>query len=259
MTIEQRGSKPAAAGSSTVVKGVEMLRTVADFPHGGTAAQLAEASGHPFSTAYRLLNTLVDTGFVEFDQRSKTYVLGLPVFELGQRVAHARGYSTSASPALQNLTARTHESSILAVIDGTETLTVHAVDGPQFRTTTNPGDRGPLNTSAMGKALLAWQDAERRAWLLDHMEFARRTPRSITDPAALTAQLDQARERGWCEQSEEQDTGMNAIAVPVLRPDGAAIAALAVAAPVFRADMAALREFLPEMRQAAERLGSVLP
>jgi len=245
--------------SSTVLKALELLRTVGEFPHGATAAQIATASGHPFSTAYRLLGTLVETGFASYEPASKTYALGLEVFTLGQRVAHARGFGGTAAPVLEELTALTQESSVLAVLDGTRTLTVHTVDGPQFRNTTDPGDHGPLNTSAIGKALLAWQPPERRAELLAATELAHLTAHSVTDPEELAAQLDASVARGWVEQHEEQDIGMSAVGVPVLRPDGTLLASLALAAPVYRADIAALREHVPALRKAADRLGVLLP
>lgn len=249
----------ASRGSSTIGKGLALLRTVGEFPHGGTAAEIGARAGHPFSTTYRLLGALVDAEFVEYHPGTKRYSLGLPVFELGQRVGHARGFGATAQPILEALTASTHESSVLAVLDGTSSLTVQTVDGPDFRTTTDPGDRGTLHTSAVGQALLAWLPEEEQTRLVETIDLVRKTPRSITERETLYASLRDSRERGWTEQSEEHDIGMNAIGAPVLRRDGTLVAALAIAAPVFRADLAALRAHAPELLRAAGRLGGLLP
>lgn len=253
------GRGAAGRGSSTIAKGLALLRTVGEFPHGGTAAEIGARAGHPFSTTYRLLGALVDAEFVEYSPGTRKYSLGLPVFELGQRVGHARGFIGTAQPVLEALTAATHESSVLAVLDGTHSLTVHTVDGPDFRTTTDPGDRGTLHTSAVGQALLAWLPEEEQARLVEAIELVPRTPHSITDRETLLAALRASRERGWTEQSEENDIGMNALGAPVLRRDGTVIAALAIAAPVFRADLDALRQHVPELLRAAGRLGGLLP
>ena len=175
---EENAAKSAAPsrGSGTIAKGLAMLATVGEFPHGATAAEVAARSGHPFSTAYRLLGSLVDAGFVEYDARTKTYALGLAVFELGQRVGNARGFTGTAAPVLEELTARTGESSVLAVLDGVETLTVHTIDGPQYRQTTDPGDRGPLHSSAIGKVLLAWMPTDERDELLERLPLPASRP-----------------------------------------------------------------------------------
>ena len=246
-------------GPGTVNKALGMLTLVGQHPRGATAGQLAEVAGYPFSTAYRLLNSLVEAGFVDYDPQDKRYRLGLRIFQLAQKVSSARGFSGTAMPILHGLTELTHESSILAVLDGDQYLTVHKVDGPQFRTTTDPGDNGDLHTSAMGKALLAFSDPPVRERLLESIELVPRTQHSITDREVLRAQVEQIRERGWADQREEHDIGMAAIAVPVLAASGRLIASVALAAPLFRNDPEGLRAHLPELRRAADELSAALP
>lgn len=246
-------------GSGTVGKALVMLEALGERPDGVTAAEAVELCGFPFSTAYRLLGTLVDAGFATFDAGDKRYRLGLRVFQLGQQVAHARGFDGVAMPALRRLTEATMESSLLAVLDGDQFLTVNKVDGPQFRTTTDPGDRGPLTSSALGQVLLAFADDDVRSALLETVPLTRRTPRSLGGRDELRARIEQVRRQGHADQSEEHDLGMSALAVPVLAPSGRLIAALAVAGPIFRTDVTALATHLPAMRQAATELAALLP
>ena len=246
-------------GSGTIGKGLEVLRLLGDFPHGATAAEVATASGHPFSTAYRVLGALLENGFVELDRATKRYSLGLAVFELGQRVAQARGFAGVVQPAMEALTAATQETSLLAVLDGSETVTVHTVDGPGYRTTTDPGDRGPLHTSAIGKMLIAGLPKPEREATIAGLDLSQRTPHSLTDRADLQRQIEAAAAAGWVYQDQEHDLGMNAMAVPVRGADGSVIAAIALAAPVVRADRAALLEHLPRLLETATKLGLLLP
>ena len=46
-----------SAGSSTLIKGLGLLRLLSQYPQGAPAAVFAKESGMPFSTVYRLLNT----------------------------------------------------------------------------------------------------------------------------------------------------------------------------------------------------------
>lgn len=241
-------------GSGTVGKALGLLTLLGEHPDGLAAGKVAEASGLPFSTAYRLLNTLVGAGYVVYEEGPKCYRLGLRIFQLGQKVAHARGFEGTAGPVLRRLTEATGESSILAVLDGARTLTISKCDGPQYRITTDPGDHGPLSTSAIGKVFLAFQPG-----LSTSADLAVRTPHSITDRGALEAELAVARESGWVAQQEENDTGMAAIGVPVWSGPGRLVASIALAAPLFRKDRDGLLGHLDELRAAASELGPQLP
>lgn len=243
----------------TIGKGLQVLRALGVFPHGATAAQVVEATGRPFSTTYRILGALVDSGFVSFDPDTKRYAVGLPVFELAATVAHARGVAGTALPVLRRLMETTGESVLLMVRDGTETLTLHKVDGPAFRTTTDPGDRGPLHSSAAGKALLAALPPAERERLVRQLPLTARTPHTVTDPARLLAQLEHVAEQGWAMQSEEHDVGMRALAVVLPQPGRPPSLALALAAPVFGPDPATLETHVPVLRQAAHALALQLP
>ncbi|MDN6135277.1 MAG: helix-turn-helix domain-containing protein, partial [Brevibacterium sp.] len=134
-----------------MTKAFDMLELLGGHAEGISAARASELSGHPFSTAYRLLGGLVESGYADFDASTKAYTLGLEVFRLSQKVAHRRGFAGSSKDLLQALTKTTGESSILSIRRDNASLTVLTVDGPQFRTTTDPGDESPLHTSALGQ------------------------------------------------------------------------------------------------------------
>lgn len=244
-------------GSNSVTKAFDMLELLGDHPEGISAARASELTGHPFSTAYRLLGGLVESGYADFEPSTKAYTLGIEVFRLSQKVAHHRGFAGSSKDLLQALTRSTGESSILSIRRANASLTVLTVDGPQFRTTTDPGDDSPLHTSSLGQALLAFDPNSDRT--IDELGLEPRTPHSITDPAALRAKLEQIRELGWAGQSEENDAGMNALAVPVFDLDGRLLAALALAAPVFRRSLDELIELVPQLTETAAAIAARMP
>jgi DNA-binding IclR family transcriptional regulator len=75
--------------------------------------------------------------------------------------------------------------------------------------------------------------AEGRAELLA-APLEERTPRTVTDPAALQTQLDEVLRRGYAQTVEELEEGLNAVAAPVRQADGEVVAALSVSGPAFR-------------------------
>jgi len=115
----------------------------------------------------------------------------------------------------------------------------------------------PLHCTAEGKALLAFGLAEAAPVL------AARTPATLVDPAALAADLAQARARGFAIDDEECEAGMRSIAAPVFDESGAAIAAVGIAGPAQRLSLPVLEGFAPDLLEAAEaisqRLGGRMP
>jgi len=247
-----------SSGSSTLAKGLDLLRLMGRYPSGAPAAIFAKDSGLPFSTAYRLLNSLVANGFAEFDAATKQYRLGLAIFELSSKVASARGYDGTVLPVLQRLSAATNESCLFAVRDGLDTVTVHTVDGPEFRQTTDPGDRLPLHVSSMGKAILAGLSEDEADEVIEQLTFEPRTERTVSSAAVLSDQIAEGRNVGYVYQAEEVDLGMNAIGAPVVDPNGKVLGAIAIAAPLFRATKTDLIKHRDALDAAAYQLAIAL-
>jgi DNA-binding IclR family transcriptional regulator len=62
----------------------------------------------------------------------------------------------------------------------------------------------------------------------------RLTPDTITDRAALSAELDTVRACGYATAVGELEPGLVAVAAPVLDADGRAVAAISISGPEFR-------------------------
>lgn len=247
-----------SAGSSTLVKGLDVLRMMGNYPTGAPAAVFAKDSGLPFSTAYRLLNALVSSGFAEFDPQTKHYRVGLSVVELSLKAVAARGYDGTILPVLQQLSEETNESCLFAVRDGLESVTIHTVDGPEFRQTTDPGDRLPLHVSSMGKAILAGLPVEQADQLMTELTFEPHTDHTVADVQALRQQVEAGRGNGYVYQSEEVDLGMHAMGIPVIGSDRTVLGAIAIAAPLFRATKAELTAHHGALTAAARQLAALL-
>ena len=126
------------------------------------------------------------------------------------------------------------------------------VDGPRLLGLTNWVGRAiELHASAAGKLVLAeLSGAALDAWI--RRERPRRlTDRTIVGRAALHAEIDRVRQRGWAELDGESEIGLSSIAVAVRAADGSLGAILGYSGPSERLDRAALLE--PLLR-AADRL-----
>ncbi len=261
MASKQAPATPAGnPGSDMVGKALRLLCLLSEHPHGVGLSHLAQAAGYPVSTTHRLLKSLQREGFATSDGDSRRYGLGLRLFELGQRVSHGRGFAGVALPVMQRVTVETREPTLMSVLDGREQLYVHCVEGSQqVQIKGEPGNRGPLHCTAMGKCLVAFQSAEGSGRLVADLDLPGLTPNTITSRTAFAEEIARVRRRGYALSDEEHELGIRAVGVPVIGVDGVAVAALSAAAPGYRMTIEGLRRFVPALQDAARELAALLP
>ncbi|GAA2114898.1 DNA-binding transcriptional repressor XynR [Kitasatospora saccharophila] len=246
------GTLPAPpSGAQAVHRALGLLNCFHDNGPDLSASELARRTGLSVSTAHRLARTLVATGFLDQDERTARYRLGPAVAELGQLTFHQRGLHL-AGPELDRLAARTGATADLAIRSGP-----HAVIlvGGSVLPSTGLGLRRPLHSTALGKVLLAWPSPADPP--LDGPLDAY-TPHTLTDPAALDAELARTRERGYALNDGESAPGVRTLAVPVLDRTPSARFALAVRATPARLPDEELPRALVHARACAAALTVLL-
>ncbi|WP_114453540.1 IclR family transcriptional regulator [Halopolyspora algeriensis] len=242
-----------------VGKALRLLTLLGEAPGGMTLSELARRAGYPVSTTHRLLASIAREEFAVLDD-DRRWSLGLRMFELGQRVLHAKGFAGVATPVLQRLTRQTGEPSLMSVLEGHQQLYVHYVEGTQqVQITGEPGKRGPLHCTSMGKCLIAFAPEQHREELLTELDLPAMGPNTITDRQRFRTEIEQVRAQGYAVSDEEHEAGILAIGVPVLDPGGTAAAALSAAAPAFRSSIEQMHAYLPPLHQAAKELAIGLP
>lgn len=256
------GATPPAKVPSgdMVAKALSLLDLLGEYPHGATLSDLSARSGFPLSTTHRLLASLARGGFASMADSDRRYHLGLRVFALGQQVAGARGFAGTVLPQMEWLSAQTQEAVLMSVLDGDSQLYVHYVPGPQqVGVIGERGRHGPLHCTAMGKVLVAFAPAEQSTRLVESVDLRPLGPRTITDRAAFRTEVETVRATGFAIADEEHELGIRAIGIPIVDIGDRLRAAISVAAPAYRCDVAQLKKFLPAMRTAADTIRTLLP
>ncbi len=125
------------------------------------------------------------------------------------------------------------------------------------------GARLPAHATSTGRVLLAaLPPAAFEAWMRGEggsdggvRVLPRLTPRTVVEPDAFRAVIEQVRRDDWCVASEEHELGIHALAVPVRNMQGRTVAALnVVASPERLEPAAARRDLLPLLLDAAREL-----
>ncbi len=235
-------------------RGLSLLETLARSPRLALTA-LAQETGLPASTAYRLLETMRRRGFVQYVPEAGVYQLGVRAFEVGNAFVQTLGLHEAALPAMRRLVEEVNETVNLAVRDGTEAVYVGQVEGQHLvRMFTQIGTRAPLYCTGVGKALLAWADPADVAALFRDGPLQAYTPRTITDPERLAAELDRVRAAGFALDDEERELGVRCIAAPIRGRAGQVVAALSLSAPASRLSDARVAELAPRVMATARAI-----
>jgi DNA-binding IclR family transcriptional regulator len=209
---------------------MELLGELEHQEDGLTIRALTQALSTPRTTIYRILNTLQRHDMVWRDE-SGAYHLGRRLLALAAQVAaRASDIDLAAigQPFLDRLAAELGEGIKLSVIDGQGVLVLAASQGRrEYALSVVPGQRMPVHAGAASKLLLAHLPPEELEYWLSKPLTAY-TPKTITDPKRLRAELGRIRRLGWATDRGENAPSILAFAAPVLSKGGKLEAALSV-------------------------------
>ena len=214
-------------GRSVISKVVAVLDAFTPGSPELSLRELAERTGLPVSTTYRLVTELVDWGGLE-RVPGGGYRVGLRLWEVGALAPRGETLREVALPYMSDLYEATLENVHLAVLDGGEVLYVEKLSGRRaMPVRTRRGGRLPLHATAAGKVLLAHApESLFRETLAAGLR--RYTAHTIIAPGHLRRALTEIRRSGIGYAREELTVGSFSVASAVLDADGRAVAALSV-------------------------------
>jgi IclR family KDG regulon transcriptional repressor len=254
-------STATANKSATALKALRVLEAVAASSRPISVSEVAEQVDVDKSTAYRMLMTLTDAGYVMRDETSKQYSLSYKVVSLSRNLLAENEVSQLIRRTLTQISAATNETLHYSVLDGDETVLVERVKGTQLVTVDfQIGDRVPLHCTSIGKALLAFQDVRFMEQIIA-AGLPRFASNTITEPADFRTELQRIRSQGYAIDDREFSDNMRCIAVPVFEGGGRANGGISISGPDSRFTLEKLEglkaPLLEASRKLSEQLGGV--
>ena len=236
-------------------KGLRVLEAVATADGPVRLSHLASELDMQKSSVHRVLQTLIDAGFVTRDPTTDLYVATLKIWELGSAVASALPIKRLAATALLELHRRTGETVSLSILDGDDVLYLDKILAPRpMGFTTRAGSRVAAPMTAGGRAMLALEpDPEA---IIDRV--AKRLGKGVFDPAKAMTDVRRARRDGYLVGTGRAERGVVGIAAAVPGPDGRAAAGITVSAPAKRVTDARRQEIIDALLVAVTVLTEAL-
>ena len=214
---------PAAA------RALRVLRFLASQTDPVPLERIARAVGLPRSTAYHLIGTMIEEGFVTHLADEHRYGLGIAAFEVGSGYARQEPLQRLARRPLVALVDHTGHSAHLAVLHGRDVLYVLEERAPRRPPlVSDVGVRLPAALTASGRAILAGLPAAQvRALFPDRAAFVQRHGRGPTSLPALRTLLTETRQRGYATEDGEVTPGFASVAAAVRDHNGHPVAGVA--------------------------------
>ncbi|MBB4684065.1 IclR family transcriptional regulator [Amycolatopsis jiangsuensis] len=217
---------------------------------------LVTETGLPKPTLHRMLQQLESAGLLLREADGRSYTTGARLHRLAENLLRSDSHNAGRHVILRHLVQELGESCNITALSRGEVVYLDRVETPEpLQFYLRPGSRVPVHCSASGKLFLAQLPAQQRQRLLGCTPLKQYTPKTITEPAALEAELERIREQGYALDDEEYLPGLVCVAVPVPRADGTRpVLGVAVQAPVMRLPLDDVTTTLPELRRAAEAI-----
>ena len=239
----------------SVARAVSILEHLAGHRMGDGLTNISRAVGLSKSTTHSLISTMEQLGYVQQDQNSGKYSLGLKLFELGQAMHASMDLRAIAMPYLHALAKKYEETVHLAVLSKGEVVYIDKVDSPRsIRIASQIGGRNPAHCTGVGKVLLADLLPAERDKVIRGLKLQRFTPNTIVDPDKLRQLLEKVRVDGYAQDVEEIEIGLSCVAAPVKNHRGAVIAAISLSGPSGR--IGSLAEITTDVTETAKMIST---
>ncbi len=258
---------PEPTQVTAVIRTADVLSFLAQAaPRQAGVTEIATGLGLSKAVVYRILISLQDRGYVEFDSHSRRYLLGPRTLALGMAYLERADIRRPVHDVLVTLSTRSQETATLSLRTGWERMYVDQVLPPHDIKMVVPiGRLFPLHAGASSKAFLAFlPSAEQERFFAEDSDLPALTDRTVVDKRALRAELERIRANGFAASCGERQAGAASVAAPVLDADGLPAAVISVCGPMERfearrADAAAL--LLEETTRLSRQVhpGSPLP
>lgn len=209
-----------------------------------TLSEVAARADLDRGTAFRLIQTLIELGYLQAVPQSRRFRLGLACLDLGYTVLSHGSLRTIVEPLLRDLVPEVGDAASLGILDGGDVIYLARVGAglDRHKMDRRPGTRIPAYSAALGHAMLAHLGRNEQIERLESRPRVKLSERTLTDLDALLARLDQVKKKGHAVSDGENAYGLRTLAMPILDAQGSVIAGLSVTVDAMRMDMPTFRD-----------------
>ncbi len=205
--------------SKSLEKGLKILALFTKDSPTRTQSEIARILGLDMTTTYRYINTLVEMGYLEKDQKTKVIRPSLRCLLLCINLMHSIDNFQMIKEVVNRVNRENNISIDVVLAENDTLMRICYKEAAETLTYRLPElSSNSLHNTALGKAYLSSLPDELLAEKIDAMDLVAKTAKTIVDKATLLAEIQIAKQRGFAMADEEYLPGVLAIAAPLHDP-----------------------------------------
>lgn len=245
MTPNNTGANQETVGIAALDSTVAIIEAIRDLD-GPRNIDIANATGLSKGSVHKHLATLRRHEFIT--EADGEYALSFRFLDLGEYVRRQHPGERYIRHALDKLAAETGELAYYITEEhGKAIIVFRRLGSESVKTQSREGVRQHLHQTAAGKLILANRPDEFVDRIIEQIGLPMATEHTITDPAALRAQLSDIAEQGYALNREESSTGLHAVSAPVFDNRNEIRGAVSVVGPKYRLSGTRFTEEIPDL------------
>jgi IclR family transcriptional regulator, KDG regulon repressor len=207
------------------------------------------------STIHRFLKTLLKYNFVRRNPDNKKYSLGLRFLNIATKLIDTIDIRNIAHPYLIELEEQSNETIHLMTFDGKRVVYIDKIESRKpIRMYSRIGNVAPINCTAAGKVILAFQSDDVRSKIIENLDFFPLTDNTIVDKEEFIKALKDIRSKGFAIDDSEHEKNICCIAAPIRDYSREVKYAISISAIKVRVDLPELVSFKDVLIDKANRV-----
>lgn len=222
-----------------------------------TLSEIAARADLDRGTAFRLIQTLIELGYLQAVPQSRRFRLGVACLDLGYTVLSHGSLRPIVEPLLRDLVPAVGDAASLGILDGGDVVYLARIGAglDRHKMDRRPGTRIPAYSAALGHVMLAHLTRDEQIARLETRPRVKLSERTLTDLDALLARLDQVKKKGHAVSDGENAYGLRTLATPIFDAQGLVIGGLSVTVDAMRMEMSTFRDqALPRLMQVTAQV-----
>ncbi|MGA1846068.1 IclR family transcriptional regulator [Deferribacter abyssi] len=207
------------------------------------------------SNVNKLLATLENFGYVEYNKRTGNFRMDVKAFQISQAYLNKLNLIDASKQILLEIKQKVNETVHISVLRKGNIVYLNAIETDHaVRVVPRIGNIGPAYATATGKAQLAYLKLDKiKEYYSD--KLVKMTDNTIDNIDDLLDNLEDVRNKGYAIDNEEFEVGVKCVGAPVFNFMGKVIAGISISAPIERMDDERIkREIIPTIIEGAQKL-----
>lgn len=208
-------------------RALDILEELTKHPKGRAIREIAESLELNKTTVHRILQVLVMRGYVEQDERTKDYKIGIKALEISSGYVEGSQIKNQAHSHLEKLCKETGCIVHLAILSDREVVYIDKLNGDNnWQLYSEIGKHAYIHSTGLGKAFLMTMQNDEVLYYVKKNGYVQRTSRTLITEESLLKDLEACRKRGYAIDDEENEYGIRCVAVPIFQYNHEVVAAI---------------------------------